>query len=413
MRVLFSTTGTGVGATEDNRRRTLESMVNSFIEKVVEHVNPDIIVLFFTEGTREMVELIKSKTNVEVETIRISDPDDFNECFEIMLKTMMKYAKNKLFVNYTYGTKTMSSAIASCAVLIDAPLICVTGERKGGIVLGGTEKLLSLEPYKFKDILTLERIFRFFNVYDFDASISEIENLRAFDRKNELKDFVRAYQLWDRFQHEKAYELLKVVRKSITFVDKKQVGLNLDFLGRLVNEKDEIEVYKKKLLDLMENARRKIDSGLYDDAVARLYRATELISQIMLREIGYGDPIYIDENSTNENDIKLLEKFKYFAEKKNGKYEIKIGLKNKIEILAEFGVEFAIRIKEDKNLWNLLNKRNKSILAHGFTPISKDDAISLYNTLHNYVKSIYGRYYNKDLKKLAFPKMGWEYENTN
>jgi len=413
MRVLFSTTGTGVGKTEEDRRKTLEGMVNSFVEKVVEHVNPDIIVLFFTEGTREMVELIKSKTNVEVETIRISDPDDFNECFEIMLKTMMKYAKNKLFVNYTYGTKTMSSAIASCAVLMDAPLICVAGERKGGIVLRGTEKLLSLEPYKFKDILTLERIFRFFNVYDFDASISEIENLKAFDKKDELKDFVRAYQLWDRFQHEKAYELLKVVRKSITFVDKKQVELNLDFLGRLVNEKDEIEVYKKKLLDLMENARRKIDSGLYDDAVARLYRATELISQIMLREIGYGDPIYIDENSTNETDLKVLEKFKHFAEKKDGKYEIRIGLKNKIEILADFGVELAIKIKEDKKLWNLLKKRNESILAHGFTPISKDDAISLYNTLQDYVKLIYGRYYSKDLKKLAFPKMGWEYENIN
>ena len=114
MRVLFSTTSTGVGKTEEDRRKTLEGMVNSFVEKVVEHVNPDIIVLFFTEGTREMVELIKSKTNVEVETIRISDPDDFNECFEIMLKTMMKYAKTQGYMTLEdRGMKKVENKLTS------------------------------------------------------------------------------------------------------------------------------------------------------------------------------------------------------------------------------------------------------------------------------------------------------------
>ena len=387
-------------------------MVNSFVEKVVEDLNPDKVVLFATEDTKEMVDLIKSKTDKDVEIIQIKDPDDFNECFEVMLKTMMKYKGNKLFVNYTYGTKTMSSAMASCSVLMDAPMICVSGERKGGIVLEGTEKVLRLEPYKFKDMLILDRVFNFFNAYDFDASLSEVENLKSFDKKEELRDFIRAYQLWDRFQHEKAYELLERVQKFMTFVDKKQVWLNLEFLGSLkrsISKGDEIDVYKKKLIDLMENARRKIDSGLYDDAVARLYRATELISQIMLKEIGYDDPICIDENSTSERDLKVIEMFKYFAEKKDGKYEIKIGLKSKIELLAEFGIEFAIKMRDDKKLWNLIKIRNESILAHGLKPVSREEAIKFFEILQEYVKVVYGKNYYKDSKKVVFPKMGWKY----
>ncbi len=387
-------------------------MVNSFVEKIVEDLNPDKVVLFATEDAKEMVDLIKSKTNKDVEIIQIKDPDDFNECFEIMLKTMMKYRGNKLFVNYTYGTKTMSSAMASCSVLMDAPMICVSGERKGGIVLKGTEKVLRLEPYKFKDMLILDRVFNFFNAYDFDASLSEVENLKSFGKKEELRDFIRAYQLWDRFQHEKAYELLERVQKFMTFVDKKQVWLNLEFLGSLkrsISRGDEVDVYKKKLIDLMENARRKIDSGLYDDAVARLYRATELISQIMLKEIGYDDPICIDENSTSERDLKVIEMFKYFAGKKDGKYKIKIGLKSKIELLAEFGIEFAIKMRDDKKLWNLIKIRNESILAHGLKPVLKEEAIKFFEILQEYVKVVYGKNYYKDSKKVVFPKMGWKY----
>jgi phosphoglycolate phosphatase-like HAD superfamily hydrolase len=159
----------------------------------------------------------------------------------------------------------------------------------------------------------------------------------------------------------------------------------------------------------MENARRKIDSGLYDDAVARLYRATELISQIMLKKIGYDDPIYVDENSMSERDLKIVEKFKHFAEKKDGKYVIKIGLKNKIELLAEFGIDLAIKMRDDKKLWNSIKVRNESILAHGLKPVSKDEAVEFFEILQEYVKDVYGKNYSKDSKKVVFPKMGWEY----
>ncbi len=402
MKVLVSTTGTGIGKNEEERRKTLEGMVNDFVEKVVKLLSPDKIILFYTEESKEMVELIKSKVNIDVECIKITNEDNFNHCFEVMFKTLKEFPSNVLFVNYTYGTKTMSSAMVSAASFVNATLICVAGERKGGIVKIGEVSIF--EPYKFKDSMTLERVAKFFNANNFDAAISEAENLIAFDYKSELTDFIKAYKLWDMFKHEEAFENLKRSWKFVDFADKELVNANLEFLGRLldkIRKNDTVEVYKMKLIDLMENARRRIESGFYDDAVARLYRATELITQILLKLEGYDDPIVLDIYK----DRTIFEKFKNFAEMKENVVRLKLGLVNKLELLSELGVDLAVRMKNDSKLRGLLNKRNESILAHGLRPMAEDDAKKFYEHIVDYVAEVYGKHYDKDSKKCRFPKL--------
>jgi len=405
MRILVSTTGIGVGRTEEERRKTLEQMVDGFVGEVIKAIKPDKTILFYTEGTNEMVELIMSRTVLDIELVKISDPDDFNVCFKTMLEVLRSYSEHDLYVNYTYGTKTMSSAMASSAIFVDARLICVAGERRGGIVRRGLERVTIFEPYRFKDIITLEKMARLFNVYNFDAAVLEAKNLRTLEYKDELIKFLTAYKLWDMFDHPKAFNLLKESWKSIDFVDKDQVKANIDFLGRLKSREreDVIEYYKMKLLDLMENSKRRIETNLYDDAVARLYRATEVIAQIMLRKEGYDDPIVLSKDDNKHEEI--LRKFEKFAEFKERKAILKLGVINKLELLSELGVDLAIEMRKDDKLKDLLTKRNRSILAHGFTPIAERDAKKFYEHLLSYVKELYGKHFEKDLNGCTFPKL--------
>ncbi len=405
MRVLVSTTGTGVGRTEEERRETLELMVDGFINEIVKTIKPDKIVLFYTKETKEMVDLIKSKTDIDTKLVEISNPDDFNLCFRTMLEVLKNYSERDLFINYTYGTKTMSSAMASAAIFVNTRLICIAGERKGGIVRRGLERISIFEPYQFKDMVTIEKIAKLFNVYNFDAAILEAQNLRALDYKDELIKFLKAYELWDRFNHFKAFEMLKESWKSVDLVDKNHVKSNIEFLGRLKSkEKATVEYYKMKLLDLMENAKRRIETGLYDDAVARLYRATEVIAQIMLKERGYDDPIVLSEDDSKRREI--LRKFEKFAEFKDGKIVLRLGVMSKLELLSELGIDLAIEMKNDEKLRDLLTKRNKSILAHGFVAMAKgDNAEKFYRYLLGYVEKIYGKFFEKDLRACRFPKL--------
>ncbi len=400
MRVLFSTTGTGIGESHEERRKKLEEMVNTLTEKVAGSFRPDKILLFYTDETTEMVEVIKLKMGKEVvKEIKLKNPDDFNSCFEIMFSVMREYARKELLVNYTFGTKTMSAAMASCGILFDAHFVVIGGERRTGVISGPPSVILT-EPYKIKDRLTLEKIAAFFNNYNFSAAISEANGLKALEGRENLVEFISAYREWDLFRHEVAFEKLKNSWKSINFVDRDQVKENIEFLGRLVALKEkEVELHKKKLLDLMENAKRRIEIGLYDDAVARLYRATELISQILLKKEDYDDPIVLIR------DYSLIEKYEQFAEESGGTIRLKLGLIKKLEFLSDLGVDTAKDMLEDKKLRGLIDIRNQSILAHGLRAVRESDAKNFYGHLLNYVREIYGKYYEEDSKKCRFPKM--------
>ena len=403
MRVLLSTTGTGIGRSDEERKKTLEGMVDALIKKVIDVFRPDKLVLFYTEGTKEMVELIKSKTNMEIEEVKLENPDDFNSCFETMFYTMKKYAHKELLVNYTFGTKTMSSAMASCGVLFDAKLVLIGGERRGGIVVSGLEKVLYMEPYRLKDKIILERVMYFFNNYNFSASISEANDLKAYEHKKDLIDFILAYREWDLFRHESAFEKLKSSWKSIDFVDVEQVKKNLEFLGRLTSKlkTDDVDTRKMILLDLMENARRRIEIGYYDDAVARLYRAAELVSQILLKVEGYDDPIVLSKDE-------LSKKYEPYAEKIGEKVKLRLGLVKKLEFLSDLGVRFADEMLNDEKLWSLINMRNNSILAHGLKAVKEDKARDFYERVLFYVRELCENKYD-DLEKCRFPKMDWRF----
>ncbi len=119
--------------------------------------------------------------------------------------------------------------------------------------------------------------------------------------------------------------------------------------------------------DLVANAERRAREGKYDDAVTRLYRATEMVAQVRFLK----KPL---ECTTSEVPVEKVpelvrEEFcqRYF-DPPTGK--LRLPLYAAFRLLkaagAPEGEEFFAREEAFKGL---LNARNYSLLAHGATPI--------------------------------------------
>ncbi len=109
------------------------------------------------------------------------------------------------------------------------------------------------------------------------------------------------------------------------------------------------------VVDLINNARRQIEEGKYDDALARLYRACEMLAQLRLLQKG------INSSDVDLNNDKVPKKSKGWLAKS-------------YQLLDEMGDELGQRYTSDRKLQAILNERNYSILAHGCKPIPKETA---------------------------------------
>lgn len=182
------------------------------------------------------------------------------------------------------------------------------------------------------------------------------------------------YAAWDVADYGAALDLLRNAReelgvrfsepalaeRAVSLADR--ISIHLPFLGK-VRGKLSVE----NVVDMLENARRRIaDQGRYDDGVARLYRTIEMWHQWRLRVHG----ISTEKVEWGKVDGEARERFLEAA-----------GLSEPPEILPLHHARLLDRIlsgedtQDEAVLRDLLQKRNRSILAHGLEPIGRDPAL--------------------------------------
>jgi CRISPR-associated protein (TIGR02710 family) len=226
----------------------------------------------------------------------------------------------------------------------------------------------------------IETALKLFNNCQYSSVIFLIDDIKKYShesRLNERLDLLekisKGYMEWDRFNHHKAFEILKQVKDP-------RIRKNKAFLGQLISltEKeleDEEDSEEKKneytrrkqsfyLVDLMNNALRRGDiEEKYDDAVARLYRLVEFIAQYRLLEEYDIDTSEIEYSQLPENL-----KVNWFDQR----YEkLQIGMNKAYILLSHLGDSLGSFLA-DKEIRDLLSKRNHSILAHGMKPVEKE-----------------------------------------
>ena len=390
MKALVISVGIGTRASRQSIRSLAEAIVRS-----IRHHNPDKTYLVVTKESMETTvpEILPKIKPMNYELIQISNPDNIQSIYEELrprIKEIREQYEN-LTIDYTSGTKGMTAGLAVLATIFSADeLSYITGKRKAGIVQPGTEQIVPIRPYFIVAEQKMREAIRFFNRNQFSATITILEQTRKtimdpkiIEQTTPLLQLAKAYEQWDKFHHEKAFKTIKKIKMP-------ELAGNKQFLGQLISnlkrENGKPEPYY--IADLINNAERRAEESKYDDAVARLYRTIELIAQYRLRK-NYGiDPSNAETEKIPQN---LMEKWNIPKDRKT----VKLALNNDYELLDALGDPLGQKYLEDKELKNLLLKRNASILAHGQTPVTKQTYIQLHKKTIEYAETTI-----KNLKQL-------------
>jgi CRISPR-associated protein (TIGR02710 family) len=234
---------------------------------------------------------------------------------------------------------------------------------------------------------TFEKATERFNSYRFNDCIELLTNFDFHPDYSEkaklLLQLTKLFDAWDKFDFNIAFEVSRNINADML----RGFGLKGSFeklyqptLVKLKSKKLSIE----KLLDLIANAERRAAEGKYDDAIARLYRAFEMLGQLEFEKefkCSTSD-VNVENIPINlRDDVK-----KTYTDFKDGK--VKIPLFGLFEILYKIGNETGSIINEEMERIKLvLTLRNNSILAHGTTSLDQKDFNEALDILKNITKN--------------------------
>ena len=403
MKVLFLTVGTGVG--QDDAK--IKSLAHGLLVSILKHA-PDKIIFFGSEKSKRTIEAIKElyleEENKELEEeryefVEISNVDDFNSCYTPIEEKIKEYKDHKIVIDYTSGTKTMTTSAAIAAMLYQIDLFVTIGKRgENGLVKPGTEDIRSQNLFVVYDKFSIDRAKDAFNSFRFEDARNYLKQVVDAEEKDHLLQIVDAYDEWDKFNHDKAWELLSKVK-----IDNGGIAKNKSFLGKMNSTKKSGGFVEEFLIpDLLNNAERRIEEGKYDDAVARLYRCLEMIMQYTLKK-DYG----IDSSDVDtwrlKVDLGVDEKIVEELERKRIDDKIKIGLMEDINLLDILKSDLG-QLKNDNELRELIRKRNFSILAHGNEPVDKATAEKFLEKVLDVGRKVV-RNIDKKREDAKFPKL--------
>jgi CRISPR-associated protein (TIGR02710 family) len=305
-----------------------------------------------------------------------------------------EFPKESIIVDYTGGTKPMSAALCLATVNFGLQFSYVSGKErnKGGLgtVVSGTEEVKKgLSPWQVLLVEEKQRFAQHFNSYQFDAALSMAKDISSHPiEKNELNLFeilaktTEAYRAWDNFDHGRCLQLLTMAapdfKRYIKYASaeylagfQQALSANIAFLSRFSKATDNFaKMHPIYVQDLVANARRRAEVGKFDDAVARLYRAVEMIGQIEFEKKFGCTTSDVDIAKLPEQCRERLTTKQRTAEQK--KRKIELPLVSTFSVLKEVGNPKAkILFDHYDDFKALLHARNYSVLAHGIIPVKE------------------------------------------
>jgi len=354
----------------------------------------------------------------------VEDPQDLVECYEKALRCA-EWAKGRsggegeVVVDYTGGTKAMSAGLALATVRHGYRFSYVGGEKRTkqgvGVVESGNEKLfVTADPWELFAVEGKRKAALYFNTFRFDAAADELAGIarKPGARQPLFEDLERAargYAAWDRFRHGEAVELLGRVEKSLPKLAEVAAGselrafcetlaANVGFLKRLRDRTDNFKrVAAELVVDVVANARRRVAEGKFDDAVARIYRALEMIGQVR-----FTNRFRVTTSRCPASVLPeaLRDEFKAKYARKDDPEELQFGLDATFRVLKQIGDEVGKQYFDRKDdLGKILSARNSSIMAHGSTPVKEETALEFLRIVSEMLDGGYA--------ELDFPRFPW------
>lgn len=317
--------------------------------------------------------------------------DDPEAIVVAMRERLLKAVKSgdEVIADYTGGTKSMSGGLMMAAIHTDGvKLSLIGGVRTNRVKVGdGMQAMRRVNVAKVRALMRLDEVKSAWKRHAY-AEAAELLHHTGSDDPDVQRALIlsRAYSAWDRFDHQTAYYLLESMSAHVSGRLLGAIGtLKYDEVGEV--EAIELEIQQSgqdprkaydakrpnlqktrafKLWDLYLNAERRALSGQYDAAVLLLYRVFEGIAQSAL----FFDYHIKSHDAPAEIAIEYPE---YVNTGRDGNYVI--GNHNAWSLLARLGDGPLNQVgaATSKSRRDFLERRNRSLFAHGFRPIDRPE----------------------------------------
>lgn len=418
-RAMVVTVGTGTG---EHRQEVLKGLSEAIVTSILNNRPDKVVFIASKQSKEETVPLIVPRLgDMEYTDVIIEQIDDIQHIFEKASYCIQElvdegFDTGEIVVDYTSGTKAMSAGVVLAALSFEVGKIAYISGKRGerGVVSKGTEKFTIMRPVQMLMQKKIDLVGHFFNAHRFESCLEILEHVgshlsgrRAVSIVDELTSLCKVYDLWDKFDHKGAADILLGSRFSLL-----DVSQNKKFLGCMKKESEDFKSGKGDvelfyIADIMNNCDRRAEEGRCDDAVARLYRVFELLAQWHIRKMGLCDEkdlkrgnYSIDSSRLKEEQTEYFEELGYSESDK-----IKPGLFDSYYFLARCEHPMGLEFEGDKQLHHLLSGRNNSILAHGLRSVGRVVYLGLFKKCSGYIE----KYVDVDIgeyRKLArFPKV--------
>jgi hypothetical protein len=312
-------------------------------------------------------------------------PDDPEAIFlalrERLRALCAEHPRARLLFDYTGGTKSMTGALFQAAIATGGAEVQFMLGRRDTLekVTDGTERPTRIAVDWLIAERSEARLREAWHAFDYataacgfqrlheDLGSDEKASQATRQRLADLAAASRAFDLWDRFRHAEAVDILASLAERYppvaTFAN---------------HAKTAAEHEPARLLDLWRNAERCAARGRYDDAVARLYRLTEWVAQWWLRHKHGLDAGRMDWSRVTNQEIARAglgdQRDKETLSGLTQAWKL-IAAKEPEGLVARFlNGPFPHKDKKktgEGRLRDMLELRNKSILAHGERPLDE------------------------------------------
>ncbi|MEW5945875.1 MAG: TIGR02710 family CRISPR-associated CARF protein [bacterium] len=365
---------------------------------------PEAVMLICTPASRRFVNEVAAPCGLSPSDIEIVEVDDSAEKASAQLVDRFYNAYRRIAdrlnlgagefaADPTGGRKWMSAALTLAASHLNLDMLYVDvkygPDRKPDM---DTMRVVPLgNAYRQSGLFLFDRARKMFNEYDFKESGELFENLHNEAAHSHTHDLFHCLatasaelEKWDLFDYRKLKpeKLRGAAREAERSAASSAAGRNevenlaecfrrmADVAETLKNTGDKNTPHPAGLFDLIENAGRRLKRGRYDDAVARLYRATEYVSQLALKKYDFDTK----KPGWDKFDRAVVDEFEKIN---NGVLPGKISLESGFKLLNAagdpVGQKFMSGGKDGRGFLFKGNttSRNDSLLAHGFQPCTE------------------------------------------
>jgi CRISPR-associated protein (TIGR02710 family) len=297
------------------------------------------------------------------------------------LTTTDGFTADRIVLHYTAGTKVMSAGAVLAAAnrgIRSLRYLFSPGPRKASTPVNTALSTVLIDR-ELHIAIRLMRELRFGAAHDIAARIDRTNlPVDVTGRVELVQQLALAYGEWDSFRPDQFLAIYTPLRELHAahpdLADFAVKPRQLEALEDLAKELRDNNGYPLGLLlDMVNNAVRRLAERDTDDAVIRLHRAAELYAQrLLLIEFR------IQSDDVDIRKVPPRNRTLFEAERRLDDATIKLGMRRSFDLLAILGHKVGVEYRERNELQKALNERRNLVLAHGTRAASLELALNLH-----------------------------------